>query len=271
VAVRTSPANPGKKVVVTPAASWPLAGPNTIAVPFFAPPARTGVGCGVLRIAVLTEDRAPFGQPAQLDRFYGIEGDPHFRGGVRAALGDLNGDQTPDLIVSAGYSGGPRIAIFNGVDLAAGAAQPRHLVPDFYAFETTLRNGTFVAAGDINGDGKAELAFGGGPSGSDRVRIFDAAQLLAAPPFQTLDAAPSSAQLDNFFTGDPSLRGGVHLAIRPIDNTGKAALITGSGSGEHSRIQVYRATTLLANPAPSAPDQVIDPFGEVLADGVFVG
>jgi hypothetical protein len=216
-------------------------------------------------------DGAPFGQPAQLDRFYGIEGDPHFRGGVRAALGDLNGDQTPDLIVSAGFSGGPRIAIFNGVDLAAGAAQPRHLIPDFYAFETTLRNGAFVAAGDINGDGKAELAFGGGPSGSDRVRIFDAAQLLAAPPFQTLDAAPSAAQLDNFFTGDPSLRGGVHLAIRPIDNTGKAALITGSGSGEHSRIQVYRATTLLANPAPTAPDQVIDPFGEVLADGVFVG
>ena len=204
-------------------------------------------------------------------RFYGIEGDPSFRGGVRPALGDMNGDQTPDLLISAGFQGGPRIAMFNGLDLAAGNETPRHLIPDFYAFEPSLRNGAFVALGDITGDGKAELAFGGGPTGANRVRIFDTAQLLAAPAFNNLDNAPGSAQLNNFFSGDPSLRGGVRLAVRSIDNGGKAALITASGNNEAARIQVYAASTLRNNPAPTTPDQVLDPFGVTLANGVFVG
>jgi hypothetical protein len=216
-------------------------------------------------------DGQPFGQPAQLVRFFGIEGDSNFRGGVRPALGDLNGDQTPDLIVSAGFLGGPRVALFDGTDLRSGVPAPKHLAPDFYAFEPTLRNGAFVAAGDITGDGHAELAFGGGPSGANRVRVFDAARLLAAAPFETLDAIDAAAQLNNFFSSDPSFRGGVRLAVRPVDDTGRAALITGSGNGEASRIQVYRAPTLLAQPEPAAPDQVLDPFGEVLANGVFVG
>ncbi|HEY2784103.1 MAG TPA: transglutaminase domain-containing protein [Fimbriiglobus sp.] len=213
----------------------------------------------------------PFGQPAQLDRFFGIEGDPNFRGGDRPSLGDMNGDQTPDLIVSAGFLGGPRIAVFDGNDLAKGVPTPHHLLPDFFAFEPTLRNGAFVAAGDITGDGKAELAFGGGPSGANRVRVFDVAQLLAAPPFASLDDAPHSAQLDNFFTGDPSLRGGVRLAIKPIDLSGKAALVAGSGNGEASQILVYTSATLLANSNPSNPDQTLDPFMTTLTNGVFVG
>jgi uncharacterized membrane protein len=216
-------------------------------------------------------DGKAFGQPAQIVRFFGIEGDPNFRGGVRTALGDMNGDQTPDLLISAGFQGGPRIAMFDGNDLALGDSTPRRLLPDYFAFEPTLRNGAFVALGDITGDGKAELAFGGGPTGANRVRIFDTAQLLAAPPFNSLDNAPATAQLNNFFSGDPSLRGGVRLAIRPIDNSGKAALITASGNNEAARIQVYTATTLLSTSAPTAPDQTIDPFGTILTNGVFVG
>jgi predicted AAA+ superfamily ATPase len=36
----------------------------------------------------------------------------------------------------------------------------RHLMPDFFAFEPGLRNGTFVAAADLDGDGAAELVVG---------------------------------------------------------------------------------------------------------------
>jgi uncharacterized delta-60 repeat protein len=59
------------------------------------------------------------GDAAQLARFYGID-DPDFRGGARPALGDVNGDGRPDLVVAAGFGGGPRIAIFDGQDLATG-------------------------------------------------------------------------------------------------------------------------------------------------------
>ena len=51
------------------------------------------------------------------------------------------------------------------------AGTPARVVADFFAFPgsdaQTLRNGSFVAAGDVTGDGFADLICGGG--GSDLV------------------------------------------------------------------------------------------------------
>ena len=209
------------------------------------------------------------GDAAQANRFFGIE-DPAFRGGARAAAGDVNADGRADLIVSAGFLGGPRIAVFSGVGIDAGTASPTHLVPDFFAFENTLRNGAFVAVGDVNGDGRADLAFGGGPGGAPRVRLFDGKALVAASPFSTLDAVPAAAQLANFFAGDSDLRGGVRMTLKDVDADGKRDLVTASGEGEPSRVRVFLATNLLTDSTPGT-DQEFDPFGQTLANGVFVG
>jgi hypothetical protein len=204
---------------------------------------------------------------AQIHRFFGIE-DPAFRGGARPALGDLTGDGRADLVVSAGILGGPRIAIWGGTSIAAAA--PSHLVGDFFAFEQTLRNGAFVAAGDFNGDGRAEVVFGGGPGGGPRVRVVDGVKLLTAGSFGTLDQIAATAQLANFFAGDDTLRGGIRLATADTDGNGTVDLITGSGDGEASRLRAYKSFNLLTAPNPLA-DQVLDPFGSVLSTGVFVG
>jgi hypothetical protein len=206
------------------------------------------------------------GEGAQLTRFFGIE-DANFRGGARPALGDVNGDKTPDLVVSAGFLGGPRIAVFDGRGLAAGSSSPAHLIGDFFAFENTLRNGAFVSVGDVNGDGFADLAFGAGPGGAPRVRVFDGRALLSAGAFTNLDDI-GSAQRANFFAGDAALRGGLRLALRDVDGDGAADLVTGSGEGEPSRVRVYKAATLLAG---GAADQELDPFAAVVPNGVFVG
>ncbi len=203
---------------------------------------------------------------AQIARFFGID-DPNFRGGARAAVGDVNGDGKGDILVSAGFTGGPREALFNGAGLTPSGAPPK-LVPDFFAFEDTLRNGAYVALGDLNGDGKAELIFGGGPGGGPRVRIFDGAKLLAAGSFQSLDEIPT-AQAANFFAADSTSRGGIRLAVGTVD--GKASLITGSGENEPGQVRVFSNTTLFGSNSP-APDQVLDVFnGTNLPDGVFVG
>ena len=208
-----------------------------------------------------------FNNDAQITRFYGIE-DKSFRGGARASIGDVSGDGTADLLVSAGFEGGPRIALFDGTGIAPGTTPPPKLIPDFYAFEDTLRNGAYVTLGDLNGDGRAELVFGGGPGGAPRVRVFDGKGLLAAGSFTSLDDIPD-AQLANFYAADSERRGGIRLAIKEID--GSPALLAASGENEAAQLRVFPAATLLgsANPQPS---QVLDLFnGAVLADGVFVG
>ncbi len=206
---------------------------------------------------------------SQLARFFGID-DPAFRGGARATVGDVNGDGTPDLVVSAGFGGGPRIAVFNGQDVAAGNSTPGRLTPDFFAFEPGLRNGAFVAAGDVDGDGFDDLTFGGGPGGAPRVRVVSGQGLIGGGSFSSLDQLAGTALVADFFAGDSNLRGGVRVLLRDVDGDRLADLTVGSGEGEAGRVSVYPAT-VLGKPAPSvARTQTL--FGaDPLVDGVYVG
>ncbi len=204
------------------------------------------------RVRVLANE----GQTVLAD-FFGID-DPSFRGGARAALGDLNHDGVPDLIVAAGYGGGPRIAGYNGAALLTG--QPIKLFNDFFAFEPTLRNGVFVALGDLNGDGFADLVTAGGPGGGPRVQILDG---------QNLIQSGHQVMLANFFAGDPNGRGGVRVAMKDLDGDGTLDLLTADGAGEGSMIRGYLSTNLLTHSSPT-PDRAFDAI-LTFTGGVFVG
>src|SRR5262249_41597760 len=84
-----------------------------------------------------------------------------FTGGVRVAVGDVNGDHGPDLIPGPGPGGGPDVRIFNGA--ALNTANPNSdMINEYYAFKPTFTGGVFVAAGDANGDGRADVLVGTG-------------------------------------------------------------------------------------------------------------
>jgi hypothetical protein len=155
--------------------------------------------------------------------FFGID-DPGFRGGVRVALGDVNGDGVPDLVVGAGFGGGPRVAVYDGAGAVAAPSAPPKLLPDFFAFEDTLRNGAYVAAGDLNGDGFADLVFGGGPGGGPRVLAWDGGRLLRS-------GGQDLGELANFFAFDPSLRGGVRVTVGDVNGDGWGDLVVAPGPG----------------------------------------
>lgn len=203
---------------------------------------------------------------SQIIRYLGID-DSSFRGGARPTLGDVTGDGRAEIIVSAGFLGGPRITIWDGTSIATLA--PRQLA-NFFAFENMLRNGAFVSSGDYNGDGLADVAFGGGPGGGPRVRVFNGQRLLAAGLFGTLDEIEGAAQMNNFFAGDSNNRGGVRLASRDLTGDRIADLLTGAGSGAGSRVSVYAGTTLTTQASPGAADFNIDAFSG-FGGGVFVG
>lgn len=196
--------------------------------------------------------------------FFGID-DPAFRGGARAALGDVDGDGFADAVVSAGFLGGPRIAGFRGSALAAGRIEK--LFQDFFAFEPGLRNGAFVALGDVTADGKAELIFGAGPGGGPRVRVIDGAGLIAAGGGVDLDAR-TDLTVANFFGGDAATRGGIRVGVEDLDGDGLTDLLVGAGDESGTRVTAYLGRTLRTG--GTAESFHFDAFPGA-ASGVYVG
>src|SRR5262249_59785610 len=90
--------------------------------------------------------------------------DVNFTGGVFVAAGDVNGDGRADIITGAGASGGPHVKVFSGADLS--------LLHSFMAYDPAFRGGVRVAAGDVTGDGRADIITGAGAGGGPHVHAF---------------------------------------------------------------------------------------------------
>jgi len=200
--------------------------------------------------------------PTVKANFLGID-DSNFRGGARSAAGDVNHDGIPDLAIAAGFQGGPRIALFNGATVFV---TPIRLTGDFFAFEPTLRNGAYVAIGDVDGDGFGDLTFGAGPGGAPRVLTISGSALLT-----TGGSAATLTPLANFFVaGNSTDRGGVRVATKNADGDNKAEVVIGSGEGQPARVRVYSGATFVGSGEPAFQD--LNLFGgTALTDGVFVG
>ncbi len=181
--------------------------------------------------------------------FLGID-DPNFRGGTRIAIGDVSGDTVPDLIVAAGFGGGPRVAIFDGTTLRPNLT-PMRVKNDFFAFESTLRNGTFVAVGDVDGDGRGDVIVGAGPGGAPRVVAFGGVQ---------------DSLIASFFAGDLNNRGGVPVAARNVDADTKVEIVAGSAAGSTPGVGVYKIISGAASQVSS-----FLAFESSFLGGVFVG
>src|SRR5207253_2882959 len=114
--------------------------------------------------------------------------DAHFTGGVNVAVGDVNGDGFADVLVGADAGGGPHVKAFSGAD--------GHLLANFFAYDAGFRGGVRVAAGDVDGDGRAEVVTGAGRGGGPHVIVRDGRTL---------------AVRESFFAFDPAFLGGVFV------------------------------------------------------------
>ena len=191
----------------------------------------------------------------QLASFLGIQ-DDNFRGGARVAVGDLNADGVADLLVSAGFGGGPRVAGFDGTSVVGGK-EPKKLFADFFLFAPDLRDGAYVTVGDVDGDGYGDVIGGAGPGGAPHVLALSGYDLVTTG---TLTPVAS------FFAGPIGLRGGVRVAAKDFDGDSRAELL--AGSGDTAAVFVYANASL--NAADPRPDLGLELLPGLLP-GVHVG
>jgi hypothetical protein len=145
--------------------------------------------------------------------------EPTFTGGVNVAVGDITGDGVVDIIAGAA-SGTPRVRIFNGANGA--------LMFDFVPFSIAGMSGVEVAAGDVNGDGLADLIVGGGAGAEPWVKVYNAA---------------NAAVLHNFLAYPAAFRGGVFVAAGDVDADGRADIVTGPGSGGGPLVKAFNGVS----------------------------
>jgi uncharacterized protein YkwD len=146
--------------------------------------------------------------------------DSKFRGGVTVAAGDINADGYDDLVVAAGQGGGPHVKVFDG--------RTGKLLREFMAYETTFTGGVYLAVGDVNGDGRADIITGTGVGGGPLVKIWDGA---------------TGSMVASYYAYDSAFRGGVTVAAGDVNGDGRADVVTGAGPGGGPNVKVFDGRT----------------------------
>ncbi len=142
---------------------------------------------------------------------------PQFMGGVKVAIGDIDGDGQNEIITGAGPGGGPHIRVFD---------RNGKVKRQFFALDKSFRGGVSVAAGDVDGDGKDEIVVGVASKGAPLVKVFDGNGSLRS----------------QFYAYDRNFMGGVNLSVANVINEAgrsRAEIITSASKGGGPHIRVF--------------------------------
>lgn len=143
-----------------------------------------------------------------------------YRGEVTVATGNVDGKRGDELIAGAGPGASSRVQIF---------AENGLLLRSFLAYGAGFKGGVYVAAGDVDNDGRADVITGAGSGGGPHVEVFSG-----------LDGK----LLKSFFAYGSGFQGGVRVASQDLNGDGSADLITGAGAGGSSHTRYLDGQTL---------------------------
>ena len=145
-----------------------------------------------------------------------------FRGGVSVAAGDVDNDGVDEIITGAGKGGGPHIKVMrtNG-----------DIISQFMAYSPSNTKGVNVAAGDLDGDGKAEIVTAPLSGASTPVRVYSSTGTL----------------IREFQPYGSSFTGGADVAIGDVDNDGHNDIVTAAGKSGGPHVRVFNSLRRYAN------------------------
>ncbi|MBI4435257.1 S8 family serine peptidase [Candidatus Uhrbacteria bacterium] len=198
---------------------------------------------------------------AQFDAY-----DPAFRGGVRLAVGDVDGDGVEEIVTGAGPGGGPQVRVF---DLEG------NVKGQFFAFDEGNRHGIFVAVGDVNADGVDEILVTSDSGGTGQVRIFnrygylkgaffpvgrttspvrlaignvdaslelEVISVLASGGDGTVFIHDGTGRYEGSFTAFGGTASGLHVESVDLDGDGGDEIVVASAAGRAPQVSAYTKT-----------------------------
>lgn len=131
---------------------------------------------------------------------------PAFAGGVSVALGDVDGDRRADVVVGPSQGAG-HVRVFSGADFHEIASAPAPFGPAY-------AGGVHLAAGDVDGDGRAEVIAGQATGGLVSVlSSTDLSPVISAYPFGSAFA------------------GGVSVAAGDLNGDGRQDVVVAPAAG----------------------------------------
>jgi hypothetical protein len=141
-----------------------------------------------------------------------------FTGGVRVAAADFDLNGIPEIVTAAGPGGGPHVQVFNASGTLFTSSDPilAGFVNSFFAYAPAFTGGVYVATGDVNRDGRADIITGAGAGGGPHVRVF---------------SGTNGAELAGFFAYTPGFTGGVRVGSADVNADGRVEILTGAGPG----------------------------------------
>jgi hypothetical protein len=150
-----------------------------------------------------------------------------------------------------------------------GSTPSDDLVHNFYAFDPSLRDGAYVAVGDVFGNGQEGLILGPGDGGPAEVEVLGGQQLvtqgavaaIASPAalFTPTDLGPSGS--------------GMRVAVAASGVGDQVNVAVGAGKNMAGVVKVYPGISFSeGDSSEPTGGQVLSPYeGTDLADGIFVG
>ena len=139
-----------------------------------------------------------------------------FTNGINVAVGDVDADGKPDIVVAPHQGLMPKIKIFDGQGT---------LKKELVVYSPQFTGGVNIALANVNGTGPLEIITGAGPGGGPHVQVL----------------TYQGTKLASFMAYSASFTGGVEVAAGDWNGDGNIEIITAAGPGGGPHVKIFNS------------------------------